>query len=647
MSRFHYIQTIALCTLLCLGFSAVAKSPIAIFSHNDYTRTVPFYEAYAQGVYAVEADVFLQNGKLLVGHEVAALDSKATLRELYIEPIVKLFTRHGGHAYKDRDAHLQLLIELKSETEPTLRAVIAELESHPEVFNRKKNPNAVQVVITGRVPSPENFTKYPEYLLFDGDLNTVYTPAQLNRIAMISTCFRDLSTWNGKGTIMRAELPRVEAVINAVHAMNKPIRFWDAPDCLTSWYTFYNMGVDYLNTDQVEACNDFFEDFANKNFEIAHPTTTAQGVTRTNRLDKTTRDFKGFSNEKLQLSKAVAVYTPTYQSDGADRPIKNVIFLIGDGMGLSQIAAAQSANRDLSMLQMRYLGLQRSWAKDAYTTDSAAAGSALATGEAHCNRYIAMNADTTVVESLSDFCHKRGQAIGVVTLGNVADATPAAFYGHWVERDDADLLTSHLLDGKLSLLCGSGIREFEQRRDQRDLIGELKQQYAFIRSADKIATTQGKVICIDEKMGDAAEEANLGLLADVTRQSIAKLQSQSQQGFFLMVEGAKIDYAGHSKCLPGSIIETLSFDLAVAEALKFADANGETLVIVTADHETGGLTLLDGDLTTGRVTGYYVTNDHTPTPLPVFAYGPHADTFCGAYENTQIARRIKQLLNNQ
>ena len=115
-------------------------------------------------------------------------------------------------------------------------------------------------------------------------------------------------------------------------------------------------------------------------------------------------------------------------------------------------------------------------------------------------------------------------------------------------------------------------------------------------------------------------------------------------GGFTVGEGAKIDYAGHSRCLPGSIIEMLSFDLAVAEALKFADTNGGTLVIVTADHETGGLVVVDGDEHTGRVTGVYVSDDHTPAMLPVFAYGPGADKFCGTYMNTEIARRIKSLI---
>ena len=145
-------------------------------------------------------------------------------------------------------------------------------------------------------------------------------------------------------------------------------------------------------------------------------------------------------------------------------------------------------------------------------------------------------------------------------------------------------------------------------------------------------------------MDEAAEESSLRRLADATVEAIAQLQKLSKKGFFLMVEGAKIDYAGHSKSLPGSIIEAFSFDLAVAEALKFADSNGQTLVVVTGDHETGGLTLLDGDEQTGRIMGQYVTNDHTPAMLPVYSYGPSSDIFTGIYKNTEIPCRIKSLI---
>ena len=526
----------------------------------------------------------------------------------------------------------------------TLQAVTALLGRYPEVFDPAVNPEAVRIAVTGRVPAPEDFGKYPAYVRFDGNWETDYTPDQLERIALVSVNFRTYSQWNGKGSIIPAERVKLEKIIDRAHGWGKPVRFWGAPEGTTVYYTFYDMGIDYINTDRPEVCAGFFDDFGNKNFQIGQRRTAVGGVTGTKRLDKTTRDFRGFQNDKLQLTEGVDVYTPTYRNDGGKGKVKNVIYLIGDGMGLSQIVAAFYANKGLTTLQMKYMGLQQNNALDAFTTDSAAGGSALATGERHDNRHISMSSEGEPYPSLSDFFHDKGMPVGVLTLGNVADATPTAFYGHSVERDNADELTRCLMDGRVDLLCGSGIREFTRRSDGVELISELKKQYDFVRSVDEINARKGKVICIDETMDDAAEQANLTLLADATRASIAKLQEQGGKGFFLMVEGAKIDYAGHSRCLPGSIIEMLSFDLAVAEALKFADRNGETLVVVTADHETGGLVLVDGDERTGRVMGVYVSDDHTPAMLPVFAYGPGADKFCGTYMNTEIARRIKSLI---
>jgi len=628
--------------LTCCG-AAAAQPPVLIHSHNDYAQRVPFYQAYAQQVSSIEADVFLHDGQLLVGHDVEDLRADMTFEALYVEPIVTLFARNGGRAFRDSDQTLQLMVELKSETDPTLRAVAALLGRWPEVFDPEVNPAAVRVAVTGRVPAPEAFDRYPRFLGFDGAWDADYTPEQLERIALISTNFRDFSQWNGKGTIIPAEKERLEQVIDRAHEQGKPVRFWNAPEGTTVYYTFYDMGIDYINTDNPEVCAAFFADFGNKNFRIGERRTASSGVTGTKRLDRTTRDFRGFQNDKLQLSEGIDTYRPTHRNDGGKGRIRNVIFLIGDGMGLSQITAAAYANCGLTLMNFNYIGLQRNNALGAFTTDSAAGGSALATGERHANRHISMTEEGEAVPSLSDWFRGKGLLVGVVTLGNAVDATPTAFYGHSVERDNADELTRCLLDTPVDLLCGSGIRQFTERGDGIDLIGELSKNYRFVRSIDEINAAEGRVVCIDERMDEAAEESNLGLLAEATRAAIDKLQERGDKGFFLMVEGAKIDYAGHSRCLPGSVIEMLSFDLAVAEALKFADENGQTLVVVTADHETGGLVLLDGDEQSGRIMGVYTTDDHTPAMLPVFAYGPGADRFCGTYLNTEIARRIREL----
>jgi alkaline phosphatase len=404
------------------------------------------------------------------------------------------------------------------------------------------------------------------------------------------------------------------------------------------------MGVDYINTDQPEACAAFFRDFHKKTYRIDGSLSAGTEVARAKRLDKATADFLGFSNKDLHLSKGIEVYHPTYRNDGQNKKVKNVIFLIGDGMGLSQVCAADAINPGLSILQLKYIGLQKTNANDVYTTDSAGAGSGLATGRKNNNRHIAMSPAGEVYPSMTDVFFQNGYACGVVTLGDLADATPAAYYGHSTERDDSDEITKYLLDGKLTLLNGSGMKELTQRKDGIDLIGELKSKnYTIQTSVDDINKTKGKVICVDERMGRGAREENLTLLADATREAVKKLSSENNKGFFLMVEGAKIDYAGHANSLPGSIVETLSFDLAVAEALKFADSNGETLIIVTGDHETGGLTLVDGNKEQGLIVAQYMTDDHTPIMLPVYSYGPGANKFTGVYENTQFFHTIKEL----
>ncbi len=628
------------CTIFLFSGVTAAQAPILIHSHNDYTRAVPFYQAYAQGVASVESDLYYIDGKLLVAHNKEDVSADRTFENLYVEPAVKMFRQNGGHPYPDKSKTLQILVDIKEETEPTMSAIVASLEKYPDVFATQ----GVRVVITGNRPAPEEFSKYPSWISYDGDVELNYTEEQLKQVALFSACFTDYAHWNGKGSLVKEQEEKVMEVIGKVHAMGKDIRFWGGPETLTAYYTFYNFGIDYFNTDKPEECAMFFSRWGDKNFQIGVKSLTQDAVSNTSKLDKVTRGFAGFQHSKLQLSKGIDVYTPTYRSDNADRKIKNVIFLIGDGMGLNQILAGDYANRGLSVFNMKYVGFQHNNALDQFTTDSAAAGSALATGEKNANRHIASSVDGQEYPSLTDWFAGKGLATGVLTLGDAADATPTAFYGHNVERDESDDLTADILKSKVDIVCGSGRKDFTRRNDGRNLMKELK-DYGFdiIDDYTQIDAQKGKVLCLDERLDEAAGEQNLHYLAEATRRTIAQLQKINRDGFFLMVEGAKIDYAGHSMCLPGSVLEMLSFDMAIAEALKFADEDGQTLVVVSADHETGGLVILDGDRETGRIMGLYFGNDHTPTILPVFAYGPHSSEFLGTYENTDIPRKIREL----
>lgn len=643
MKIFSRIAAVMACSFI--GSAALfAQAPMLIHSHNDYQRNVPFYQAYAQGVASVEADIHYNDGALLVGHD----DDEVTesIESMYLAPIAKYCRKNGGHPYADKNKPLQLLVDIKESTEPTLSALINVIEEkYADVFCTQ----AVKLVITGNRPEPKDFCKYPDWVMYDGVLENSYTPEQLKQVALISECFTDYAHWNGKGSLVIDQEIKVREAIAKAHDMGKTIRFWGGPETTTAYYTYYNFGIDWFNTDKPELCAEFFKNWGDKNFQIGVKNMSQDGVSRTTKLDKVTRNFAGFQHSKLQLSEGIEIYTPTYKNDGANKKIKNVIFLIGDGMGLNQVIAGDYANHGLSVLNMKHIGFQHNNAKDQFTTDSAAGGSALATGERHSNRHIACDDEGNPYPSLTDWFSDKGLATGVLTLGHMVDATPTAFYGHNVERDDSDDLTVDILESKADLICGCGMGDFVRRHDGRtNLLGELKDAgFSIIEDYSKIDEQDGKVICIDKRMDDAAEEANLDLLADATRESIAQLQKLSKKGFFLMVEGAKIDYAGHSECLPGSILEMLSFDKAIAEALKFADSNGETLVVVSADHETGGLVILDGDEKTGRVMGLYFGNDHTPSILPVFAYGPHSDEFQGTYMNIDIPRKIKKLTSKK
>jgi len=632
---------------ILLPLTLGAKQPVILHSHNDYVRTAPFWEAYSQHCTSIEADVFLQDGEILVAHNREDVSADKTLRKMYIEPIVSLFRENGGRMWNGSDDRLILLVDLKSSD--AMDGVVALAGEYPDVF---ASENGVQIVISGGAPKPQDFDKYPRHIFFDGDFNAEgkidYTPEQLERIGMISTDFRRFSKkWNGKGKMIKPELDAVTGAIAAAHAVGKPIRFWDTPEGTTVYFTFWKLGVDIINTDRPAQASLFFNDWGNKNFVIGRHQVES-GVTGTKKLDAATRDFSGFQNEKLQLSHRIETYTPTYRSDAKKKKIKNVIFLIGDGMGVNQVmAGAYANNRDLSMLKMKSVGIQFFNPQDDFIGDSASGGSILATGEPSWTRHIATNYDgSEKIPSLTDYFEAMGKATGVVTLGDVADATPAVFYGHSSERDSIELITSYMLTSNVDLICGSGTDYFERpRQDGINMKEGVKANgYTYTQNALEVDKTPGKVICLDDRMGDYATEETLDFLANITKASIEKLSKSSKKGFFLMVEGAKIDYAGHSECLPASIIEELGFDLAVAEALKFADKDGETLVVVTADHETGGLTILDGDLESGHVLAVYNSDDHTPTIVPVFAYGPSSQAFSGVYVNTQIARTIKSLV---
>jgi alkaline phosphatase len=216
---------------------------------------------------------------------------------------------------------------------------------------------------------------------------------------------------------------------------------------------------------------------------------------------------------------------------------------------------------------------------------------------------------------------------------------------HVSSRGSYEDIAADFLKSNIDVFIGGGVKNFEDRKDGRNLSKELKAKgYQVLYNMSDIQNVKsGKLAGLTAPEHNKPMPERGEMLVPATQTAI-NLLSQSKVGFFLMVEGSEIDFLAHENKTPGVVLETLDFDKAVGAALKFAASNGETLVIVTADHETGGMTLNEGDLKTGKVVGKFTSGEHTGVAVPIFAFGPGADQFTGFMENTEIGRKMMKLL---
>lgn len=263
MNTMRFLGCVGLLFACCAPLLLAAQhGRVLIHAHNDYEQPMPFYQAYGQQAYTIEADVFAtEDGRLLVGHDLEDLQPDRTLESLYIKPIADVFASNGGRAWTASDSRFVLLIDLKTPAASTLSPIVDLIAKHPDVFDEAINPYAVTVVISGDMPPPASFDDFPRFIQFDGRLNTGYTSRQLERVAFISAPFSSYASWNGKGALIGKEKKQVADAIEKAHGMGKKIRFWGTPDGPTAWDTLHKMGVDIINTDQIERCTEFFSGF--------------------------------------------------------------------------------------------------------------------------------------------------------------------------------------------------------------------------------------------------------------------------------------------------------------------------------------------------------------------------------------------------
>lgn len=325
---------------------------------------------------------------------------------------------------------------------------------------------------------------------------------------------------------------------------------------------------------------------------------------------------------------------------------KNIILLIGDGMGLSQMYAAYTATRDnLNITQCPNIALVKTFSEDNFITDSAAAGTAIATGNKTNNGMIGMLPDKTPVRSILRYAEDNGLSTGLVSTSSITHATPASFIANVENRSMYDEIARQFLYTDIDVFIGGGLDNFNKRADSLNLIDSLlARNYQVVKTIpEMMAVTQGKLAALlYPKHAPKYSEGRGDMLSLATSKAI-DLLNHNEKGFFIMVEGSQIDWGDHDNDLNYVISETVDFDKACGVALDFAKQDGNTLVIITADHETGGLSIPGGELKSTKSEGKFSTPDHTAIPVPLYAFGPGAGQFFGLIDNTDIFKNIYSL----
>lgn len=325
--------------------------------------------------------------------------------------------------------------------------------------------------------------------------------------------------------------------------------------------------------------------------------------------------------------------------------------MIGDGMGLTQITAGMYLNGNkLNLEEFKCIGLHKPYASDNLVTDSAAGATAFACGVKTYNGAIAVDDDGKPVRTILEDAESNGMATGIVVTSSIVHATPACFYAHAKNRAHKEEIASDLLDLDVDFFVGGGKKYFDRRKtDERNIIDELKAKgYNISDFFEK--DFNDLTFNFKKNFGyfTANEEPiprmqGRDYFVQACKTALTFLSSQEEEKFFLVIEGSQIDWGGHANNSDYITTEMIEFDEAIGKVLDFAKKDGETLVIVTADHETGGYAINPGS-TMDTIVPAFTTDKHTAALIPVFAWGPGAELFRGIYENTAIYWKMQKAL---
>lgn len=317
--------------------------------------------------------------------------------------------------------------------------------------------------------------------------------------------------------------------------------------------------------------------------------------------------------------------------------VRNVIVMIGDGMGLEQVSCAWVLNHGkLNLDLFPYVGLSRTYCTNALITDSGAGGTALAAGQKTAYSHVGTAADTTDLASILVKARQLGKKTGVAVTCHFADATPCDFCCHNEYRYNQDDLIADYVECGVDYLAGGGLDWFTvNRKDGRDITREMA------RAGYNVALTEEELLSAQLPVIGILAPDNLPVAqerGDLYRHSVARgldllSRESGEKGFVMMLEGSCIDDWLHGNDIEKAMEELLDFDRTVGDVLEWAAADGHTLVVVTADHNTGALTLQDGDLESGTIGVAFGSESHNGIAVPVYAWGPGSNAFTGIREN--------------
>ena len=340
--------------------------------------------------------------------------------------------------------------------------------------------------------------------------------------------------------------------------------------------------------------------------------------------------------------------------------INNIIYMIGDGMGLTHVSMLELEEQyaPTAFDRAQNIALTRTYSANNRVTDSAASGTALATGYKTNNGWLGLTPDGEVIESIIAKAEKHNFATGLVATYAIQHATPAAFYAHVKSRGDYENITKHFMESNIDVALGGGIKHFEDlyKKMGKNHIEEFEAKgYKVCKDWNEVAAqSQGQVIGLlsDDNM-PAIEKRQPNFLADATSKALEILtnnvKEQKREGFVLMVEGSQIDGRSHSRDVSGILAEMRDFNKAVNIAMDYADQHPGTLVVICADHETGGLSIpsskTDFTLPESGIGYNFGTSSHTAALIPVYLYGAGAELINGIMENTDLSWKLQRLIN--